>query len=121
MPNIQPFQDFTQGDGFNIKISHNPVISLVGYSFEVTLRACEDSPDPVMSVIYAIPVTEPEATNAAAGIAYIPIATTDTVNVQPGKYWASVKRIDVAGTPNTLIRTGKAGADMVECFKNLKG
>ena len=116
---IRVCQDFVQGDSFIIKVSHNPVIDLTGATFELTLKLTETS-IPVLSEVYAVPITEPEATNATNGIVNIPIPSASTALVAPGKYLASLKRTLAAGDLKTLVRTGKGGAQKVTCYKNLK-
>lgn len=114
---IQVFQDFTQGDDFIIKVTHNPIVNLEGGAFEVTLKAKQISANSAMSVVYSVP----NGTDAQNGIANIPITATDTAKVAPGKYYASIKRILTNGDIKTLIRTGNNNARKVTCYRNLRG
>ena len=119
--NIQPIPDFVAGEPILIKVSHNPVIDLTGYSFEITVRATEDAADPLISYVWAVPITPQEVVDAAAlGEVVVVIPATETA-ILPGRYWASIKRIDTAAVPKTIMRTDMGGAGLVECFKNLKG
>ncbi len=116
---LQACKDFAQGDGFKIHIQHNPQIDITGYSFRLVLKSEEDSPNSVLDVTYVIPGTEPAATQATTGEAFIPIPASATTGIAPGEYWATLKRIDTGSEPITLIRTGMAGAGLVTVFKNL--
>ena len=118
MPTIlKVCQDFVQGDSFVIKVSHNPEVDLTGGSFELILKTDEDSDTEVMSVTHAVPA----GADATAGRASIPVLTTDTENVPPGKYFASLKRTLADGSVNTLVRSGKDNAGKVTVYKNLRG
>lgn len=112
---LQVFEDFTQGDDFITKISHNPVIDLTGATFEVYLKASEDG-EPILFVSYPVPA----GADASGGIAYIPVSKADTSAVPAGRYYGSIKRILANGDTKTLIRTGKNNARKVICYKNLK-
>lgn len=119
IPTIQVCQDFIQGDDFVIKVSHNPVVDLTDASFELTLKKAEEG-DPILYVLYAVPA----GADATGGIANIPVPSVKTALVEPGEYFASLKRTLAAGTTKTLIRTGATYSDAiarkVEVYKNLK-
>lgn len=114
---IKVCKDFIQGDAFTIPISHNPIVDMTGYTFELTLKVNENSDQAAMSVVYAVPIGA-DATN---GIVNIPVLIADTTPVAAGEYIGSLKRISPTGDPLTLLRSGKDGAEKVICYKNLKG
>lgn len=118
-PQLQVCQDFIQGDGFVIKVSHNPVVDLTGATFELSMKKREEG-NLVLNEVYAVPVTEPEAANALLGIVNIPVPAASTALVGPGEYYASLKRTLAGGEVKTLLRTGKDNARKVIVYRNLK-
>lgn len=112
---IQVCQDFTQGDDFRIKVSHNPVVDITGGQFRLTLKKNETG-NPVLNVLYN--VGDDTDDDAANGIAYVNIPASATSLVEPGEYYASLKRI-LNGDTVTLVRTGMNDARKVKVFKNL--
>lgn len=114
---IRVCRDFIQGDAFIIPISHNPIVDMTGYTFELILKVHDNSDQAAMLISYPVPV----GVDATNGIVNIPVTKEDTVAVAPGEYVASLKRVSPTGDPVTLLRSGKDGAENVICYKNLKG
>ena len=114
---IKVCKDFVQGDAFSINISHNPIVDMTGYTFELILKVHDNSDKAALSINYPVPVGA-DATN---GIVKIPVASTDTAAVAPGEYIGSLKRISPTSETTTLLRSGKDGAEKVVCYRNIKG
>jgi len=125
MSEIRVCKDFVQDDSFYIKVSHNPVVDQTTAVYELTLKAKETSGTPALYVSYdvaaAIVAAAPDTTiydNAVLGIVNVPITREDTSAVQPGKYFASLKR--TIGTETlTLVQSGINDAAKVEVYQTL--
>jgi len=113
---VKVVKDFTQGDSFTIKISHNPVKDITGGSLVFVMKKRENDTTKVLSVTHTIgsnPLDDP--TN---GIGYITVTSADTSAIAPGKYFGSIKRI-VGTDVFTVIRSDKESVDLIEVFPNL--
>jgi len=125
MAEIRVCKDFVQDDSFYIKVSHNPVVDQTTAVYELTLKVKEKSGTPALYVSYdvnAAIIAEAPATtiydDAVLGIVNIPVTREDTSAVQPGKYFASLKR--TIGTETfTLVQSGIYDAKKVEVYQTL--
>jgi hypothetical protein len=111
---IKPIKDFVQGDSFKVKIRHNPIINITGAVLTLTLAKSE-AVDPVLNKSITVALS----TDSANGIAYIPVTSQESVNIPPGQYYVTIKRV-LDGETITLIRTGLANVGKITCFKDLK-
>lgn len=119
VPSVKVCQDFSQGDSFDIKVSHNPGFDITGAVFELNLSAKEGG-DPALTVSHTVPA----GADATAGIATIPVSATDTANIAPGLYFGSLKRTLAGGEVRTILRSNtrtSSGAVVkkVEVYENL--
>lgn len=119
VPSVKVCQDFSQGDAFEIKVSHNPVIDITDAVFELNLSAVEGG-DPTLTVSHTVPA----GADATGGIATIPVTIADTTPVAPGLYFGSLKRTLSGGQVRTLLRSmtrtsNGAVVAKVEVFQNL--
>jgi hypothetical protein len=110
---IKAIQDFTQGDSFKVKLRHNPIINIIGATFTLTLNKSENE-DSVLSVT----TTAEAGDDSTNGIVYINITEEDTLEVPPGQYYISIKRV-LDNKTTTIIRTNKHNVGKVTCYKNL--
>ena len=117
MSDIKLINDFTQGDTFKVKISHNPTKNITGYSFILVLVDREGSDTPILEVSHS--VGDDVNDIPADGVAWISVTATDTNAVPQGKYFGSIKRINAQGEVTTLLRTNKDGVGFVTCYSNL--
>ena len=116
MSTIKLVKDFTQGDSFKIKISHNPTKDITGGSFVFTLKKRETDTTPALRVTYTAGTDVLD--DLANGVAYIPVTASETATLPVGKYFGSIKRI-LGSDVFTIIRTDMDNVDMVEVFPNL--
>ena len=125
MAEIRVCKDFVQDDSFFIKVTHNPIVDQTTAVYELTLKAKETSGAPALYVSYDVAaaiVAEAPATivydNAVIGIVNVPIPRTETSKVQPGKYFASLKRT-IGSETLTLVQSGISEAKKVTVYQTL--
>jgi hypothetical protein len=116
MSTLKVVKDFTQGDSFTIKISHNPTKNITGGSLVFVMKKRETDTTPILKVTHT--VGDNPLDDAANGVAYISVASTDTASIPVGRYFGSIKRI-VGTDVFTIIRSDKESVDLIEVFPNL--
>ena len=116
MSTIKITEDFSPGDSFKIKISHNPTKDLTGGSLIFILRKREADTTNILKVTHTMgnDVLDLPAT----GLGYISVSATDTAGIPPGKYFGSIKRV-IGTDVHTVIRSDIDNVDLVEVFPNL--
>ena len=116
MAKLKIVKDFSQGDSFKNKISHNPTKDLTGSSIVFTLKKHENSTTDILKITHA--VGDDANDIAANGLAYLSVASGDTESINPGKYFGTLKRL-IDADVFTIMRSGKDNVELVEVFENV--
>ena len=106
--------DFTQGDSFYIKLRYLPAIDLADSVYTFALSKNELPSNNVLEVSYIVP----ESADATNGIVNIHITASDTIDLEPKKYYGSLKRV-INGEVHTILRTGIDDTDYVTVHRKI--
>ena len=84
-------------------------IDITGDKFYFTVKDTPDQPD--TAAVVQASVVAPADSNSAAGIAIIPVSTSDTTGVEPGNYFYDISWIKTVSAPGEKITIveGKVG------------